>query len=111
MDLRATAADSGLSGSVPRYAALVAWSGRAAWIGVALIGALALLLIILLPDASLPWLGWDSRTYWDAARAADPYANARVGDLGAYLYSPAFLQALRPAVFLRSEEHTSELQS
>lgn len=59
-----------------------------------------ILAAVLVPEGALPWLAWDSRTYWDAARAADPYANARVGELGAYLYSPAFLQALRPAVLL-----------
>jgi len=62
--------------------------------------ALALTLVALLPENGLPWLAWDSRTYWDAARAADPYANARVGEIGAYLYSPAFLQAVQPAALL-----------
>jgi hypothetical protein len=54
----------------------------------------------LVPDPQLPWLGWDARAYWDAARSSDPYANARVGDLGAYLYSPAFLHVLRLAAWL-----------
>lgn len=66
----------------------------------AAVGGLAILIAVFLPDERLPWLAWDSRTYWDAARAPDPYVNARVGELGAYLYSPAFLQALRPAVLL-----------
>jgi hypothetical protein len=61
------------------------------------VAALAITLVALLPEDPLPWLAWDSRTYWDAARATDPYANARVGEIGAYLYSPAFLQVLRPA--------------
>jgi hypothetical protein len=66
----------------------------------AAIGAVAVLAGVFMPEDDLPWLAWDSRTYWDAAHAVDPYANARVGELGAYLYSPAFLQALRPAVLL-----------
>lgn len=75
-------------------------SRRAGWMAAAAVGGLAILVVVFLPDEHLPWLAWDSRTYWDAARAPDPYMNARVGELGAYLYSPAFLQALRPAVLL-----------
>ena len=71
-----------------------------AWIVAGAIGAIAVVVAVFVPEDHLPWLAWDSRTYWDAARATDPYANARVGVIGAYLYSPAFLQALRPAVFL-----------
>jgi hypothetical protein len=64
------------------------------------LAALAVVLAVLLPEEGLPWLAWDSHTYWEAARAADPYANAQVGEMGAYLYSPAFLQLLLPAVYL-----------
>jgi hypothetical protein len=60
------------------------------------VGALAVVLAVFLPQDPLPWLAWDARTYWDAARAGDPYADAAVGTIGAYLYSPAFLQLLRP---------------
>lgn len=78
----------------------VATARHAAWLVAGGLGALAVLLAVLVPEQHLPWLAWDSRTYWDAARSADPYAIARVGAPGAYLYSPAFLQALRPAVLL-----------
>ena len=72
-------------------------TGRIVWVAAAALAALAVVLAVLLPEEGLPWLAWDSRTYWEAARADDPYANARVGDIGAYLYSPAFLQVLLPA--------------
>ena len=74
--------------------------GRSVWIATTAVAALAVVLAVMLPEEGLPWLAWDSHTYWEAARAADPYANARVGDIGAYLYSPAFLQLLHPAVLL-----------
>lgn len=63
-------------------------------------GALAVVIAAVAPDPQLPWLGWDARAYWEAARSADPYANARVGELGAFLYSPAFPQVLRPVGWL-----------
>jgi hypothetical protein len=58
--------------------------------------AYAVLVIAQLPQP-WPWFAWDSRAYYDALQAADPYANAAVGGMGAYLYSPAFLQLLAPA--------------
>ena len=44
-----------------------------------------------------PWtyLGIDARAYWDVD-LTHPYANGVVGDVSAYLYSPAFAQALAP---------------
>jgi hypothetical protein len=78
----------GLTVLRPEYAALI---------GAAAVGATLFVLCLVLPSQPLPWLGWDSHVYWEAASAADPYANAFVGELGAYLYSPAFLQVLSPA--------------
>ena len=37
----------------------------------------------------------DAAIYWSAP-LDDPYAGARIGGLGAYLYSPAFLQLMAP---------------
>jgi hypothetical protein len=47
-----------------------------------------------------PYLGWDTRAYYDALRSADPYAGAAVGDIGSFLYPPPFLQVLGPAGLL-----------
>jgi hypothetical protein len=45
--------------------------------------------------------GHDAHDYWLAARAADPYATAFAwGQPGAYVYSPAFLQAFAPLLAL-----------
>jgi hypothetical protein len=67
------------------------------WFTVAALGALLLLAVVQFSAWPVPWLAWDSRAYWDATHALDPYATARVGALGAYLYSPAFLQLIGPA--------------
>jgi hypothetical protein len=45
------------------------------------------------PDSYRP--GQDARAYWSAA-LDDPYVPGSVGDEGAYLYSPAFLQLMTP---------------
>ncbi len=45
---------------------------------------------------TIPYLAWDSHAYWTALGAADPYAGARVGSIGAFLYPPPFLQLLIP---------------
>jgi hypothetical protein len=64
------------------------------------LGALLLVLVAQLREPAVPWLTWDARVYWDASLATDLYAEARVGALGAYLYSPAFAQLLAPAGLL-----------
>ena len=47
-----------------------------------------------------PWVqSVDAFAYW-TTRSGDPYAASGVGALGAYLYSPAFAQALIPFVWL-----------
>jgi Glycosyltransferase family 87 len=61
------------------------------------IGALAYLAVrwaLLLPDQG-GIHGVDARTYWGAS-LDNPYPGPQVGLPGAYLYSPAFLQALTP---------------
>ena len=63
-------------------------------------GSLLLVLVSMLREPAVPWLTWDSRVYWETSLAPDLYANARVGALGAYLYSPAFAQLLAPAGLL-----------
>jgi hypothetical protein len=63
--------------------------------------ALAVLLVLVMtltaepfqPDGLGP--GQDARAYW-AAPMDDPYAPGSVGQESAYLYSPAFLQAVAP---------------
>jgi hypothetical protein len=62
---------------------------------------LAVLLVVVMaltaepfqPDGLGP--GQDARAYW-AAPTDDPYAPGSVGQESAYLYSPAFLQAVAP---------------
>jgi hypothetical protein len=101
MAVRATGAgDAARVRQVRRAPAGIPGHGRPLWVAAAALAALAVVLAVLLPEHGLPWLAWDSHTYWEAARAVDPYENARVGDIGAYLYSPAFLQLLVPAVLL-----------
>jgi len=65
--------------------------------------ALCAFVIVLLTQLSDPpprWLAGDSRAYWEAIRASDPYQNAQLGGSGAYLYSPAFRLVMAPAGFL-----------
>lgn len=45
---------------------------------------------------TVPFLAWDSHAYWVALGAADPYAGAKVGNIGSFLYPPPFLQLLAP---------------
>lgn len=81
-----------------RRAALVARAHESTVVVAA--GSLLLVLVSMLREPAVPWLTWDSRVYWEASLAPDLYANARVGALGAYLYSPAFAQLLAPAGLL-----------
>jgi hypothetical protein len=64
------------------------------------LGALFLVAIAQLREPAVPWLTWDSHVYWRAATSPDLYAHALVGEIGAYLYSPAFAQLLAPAGLL-----------
>ena len=43
--------------------------------------------------------GFDAHAYW-SARLPDPYAGSRVGAFDAFLYSPAFAQAIAPLTLL-----------
>ena len=49
---------------------------------------------------TIPYLAWDSHAYWTALNSAEPYAGARVGVIGSFLYPPPFLQFLAPAGWL-----------
>lgn len=62
-------------------------------IAVALLAAMALTADPFEPDGYGP--GQDSRAYWAAPLDA-PYVPGSVGQESAYLYSPAFLQAVTP---------------
>jgi hypothetical protein len=69
-------------------------TGRWRPINHGLLLGFGLLLIGLAAVGSLGYWGWDARAYW-AADVAHPYAM-NLGDRGAYLYSPAFLQVVGP---------------
>lgn len=81
-------------------------SGARAWLReheglvVIALGALLLVAIAQLREPAVPWLTWDSHVYWQAALSNDLYANALVGEIGAFLYSPAFAQLIAPAGLL-----------
>lgn len=72
-----------------------AWS-EAAWRGLSALAVayLAARWAFLLPDQGGVW-AVDAMTYWGVP-PGDPYAGPQVGLPGAYLYSPAFLQAITP---------------
>ena len=72
------------------------WSNhRVRWgLTVVAIAYLALRWYLLLTSRD-PILAADAYTYWSAPYA-DPYPGPKLGLPGAYLYSPAFLQALAP---------------
>lgn len=57
----------------------------------ALVVAGVVAITITMPGLNLA----DARAYWDPS-ISDPYAGAGVGAPGAYLYAPAFIQALAP---------------
>jgi hypothetical protein len=78
------------------------------WIGIAA-AVVAWLLVVALSEpfvaASDPWTagrfvsGQDARCYWQAS-LADPYLHSDWNDPIAYVYSPAFLQAVSPLIAL-----------
>ncbi len=77
--------------------ALVAlWSSRRLRLGFTVL-AIAYLVLrwYLLLTSDDPILAADAYTYWGAPYS-DPYPGPQLGLPGAYLYSPAFLQALAP---------------
>jgi hypothetical protein len=66
---------------------------------------LAVLAWVLVVAFSEPWgrlwgTGQDARCYWQAAQLADPYLHSDWNDPIAYVYSPAFLQAIGPLTAL-----------
>jgi len=85
---------------MPRGGVPVAWapsvSPSLVVVGVGAIFAFA----AVASSLTIPYLAWDSHAYWTALNSADPYAGARVGVIGSYLYPPPFLQLLAPAGWL-----------
>lgn len=69
------------------------------WRRIARDGSVILIgsIIVLLAVEALSTPGWfiDAHAYW-AASLADPYHISTVGQADAYLYSPAFIQAIAP---------------
>lgn len=89
-------------GALSRAAGTPAGGGLAAlavaafpWL-VALLVASHLAVTAVISNLTVPYLAWDSHAYWVALGASDPYAGARVGDIGSFLYPPPFLQVLAP---------------
>lgn len=77
-----------------------AWLREHEGLAVIALGALLLVAIAQLREPAVPWLTWDSHVYWQASLSNDLYANALVGEIGAFLYSPAFAQLIAPAGLL-----------
>lgn len=75
--------------------ALARWGLRLAPALIALFISVTLTVAALVFET--PYVGWDTRAYYDALRSSDPYAGAAVGDIGSFLYPPPFLQVLGPA--------------
>jgi hypothetical protein len=69
-------------------------------IAIITVFSLAIALVVGLPETPPTWMSGDGRTYWEAMRANDPYESARLGEVGAYLYSPAFRLVLAPILLL-----------
>lgn len=70
-------------------------------VGLALVVTVAdLVLGIAFASSPGRLVAWDARVYWEALILDDPYAHARLGVLGSYLYSPAFLVLLAPLEIL-----------
>lgn len=64
------------------------------WVATVLVAAHALVYYI-----SGGGVGMDAHAYWVAGHVAHPY-NAGPGEMDAYLYSPLFLQVVRPLTWL-----------
>ena len=70
------------------------------WLGI----VVAVVAWVLVVSFSEPWgrlwgTGQDARCYWQAS-LTDPYLNSTWNDPIAYVYSPAFLQAMSPLIAL-----------
>ncbi len=77
--------------------ALLGRARIAAIAGLIVLGAIWVTVVLYAAPFSWSTLGTahDARPYWEAAMR-DPYARGVVGAFDAYLYSPAFLQAIGP---------------
>ena len=79
----------------PRGGDLRAWAESLfSWLVVVLVAGFVA--VTAASSLTIPYLAWDSHAYWVALRATDPYAGARVGVIGSFLYPPPFLQLLAP---------------
>ena len=65
------------------------------WLAVILVAGFVAAVAVS-SNLTVPFLAWDSHAYWVALGATDPYAGARVGNIGSFLYPPPFLQLLAP---------------
>jgi hypothetical protein len=73
----------------------------APWVGLALaVIGWGLVVVFSEPWGRLWGTGQDARCYWQAAQLSDPYLHSDWNDPIAYVYSPAFLQALAPLTAL-----------
>ena len=91
------AGDPSASGS-GRWRRLAARWGEPALVALSVAGGLLLWVLIVLD----PHTGWDARVYWSTS-LSHPYVSTiegAAGAPGAYLYSPAFRQAIEPLTLL-----------
>lgn len=68
---------------------------RRALLAIGIVGAAAVLTVVVAD----PHSGWDAHAYW-AAPVDDPYAVSAGGASDAFLYAPAFRQAIAPIAAL-----------
>ena len=70
-------------------------AGRAFWVAV-IPGAILFLVLQTFVNAQAGMIGVDSHAYWMAARHPETWYTSAPGYRDAFLYSPAFAQALWP---------------
>jgi hypothetical protein len=81
---------------MPRGGVLVAWAPTVLpWLSVVAVAAIFSFSAVA-SSLTIPYMAWDSHAYWTALTSSDPYAGARVGVIGSFLYPPPFLQLLAP---------------
>ena len=83
---------------MPRGGAIPPWAlDGLPWLGAVVAVAALFSFSAVASSLTIPYLAWDSHAYWAALNSADPYAGARVGHIGSFLYPPPLLQLLSPA--------------
>jgi len=86
---------------MPRGGAIPPWALEGLpWLGAVVAVATLFSFAAVASSLTIPYLAWDSHAYWSALNSADPYAGARVGHIGSFLYPPPFLQLFAPAAQL-----------